>query len=74
MATAEKLSVSIHKDDLAWARTYAKESGRSLSAVLTEALREQRRTKAMAHLLKRLGAHKLTQAQIDAADAELFGR
>jgi hypothetical protein len=74
MATAEKLSVSIHKQELAWARTYAKTSGRSLSSVLTEALREQRRAQAMARLLRRLGAGKLTRAELDAADAELFGR
>ena len=74
MAIAEKLSVSIHKEDLAWARTYAKASGRSLSSVLTEALREQRRAQAMVRLLKRLGAGKLTRAQVDAADAELFSR
>ncbi len=74
MATAEKLSVSIHSEELAWARKHAKASGRSLSAVLTEALRAQRRAQAMQRLLKRLGAGKLTQSQIDAADAELFGR
>lgn len=74
MATAEKLSVSIHAEELAWARKYAKASGRSLSAVLTEALRAQRRAQAMQRLLKRLGAGKLTRAQVDAADAELFGR
>ena len=77
MATAEKHSVSNQKEELAWARKYAKASGLSLSAVLTEALREQRRAKAMDRLLKRLGAGNWSMdiaIARHAADAELFGK
>jgi hypothetical protein len=72
MAAAEKLSVSIHKEELAWARKYAKASGRSLSAVLTEALREQRRARAMDALLEKLRADKIGSEQIAALRAEIY--
>jgi hypothetical protein len=74
MARADKLSVSIEKGELEWARQQARASGKSLSAVLTEALREQRRAAAMDKLLRKLGAGKLTAEQLAKARAEIYGR
>lgn len=74
MANAEKLSVSIQRDELEWARAHAKRSGKSLSAVLSEALREQRRALALERLLKKLGANKLTSGQLARARAEIYGK
>jgi len=74
MARAEKLSVSIEKSELDWAREQAQSSGKSLSAVLTDALREQRRAAAMDRLLRKLGAGKLTAEQLTKARAEIYGR
>ena len=73
MAKAEKLSVSIEKHELAWARAHAKRSGKSLSAVLTEALREKRRAEAMDRLLQRLRANRITPEQMAAIRAEIYG-
>ena len=74
MARAEKLSVSIEKSELEWARERAQASGKSLSAVLTEALREQRRGAAMDRLLRKLGAGKLTPEQMAKARSEIYDR
>jgi hypothetical protein len=74
MAKAEKLSVSIDKEELAWARAYARASGTSLSAVLTEALRDRRRAEAMDRLLDKLRAHEITDETMSAIRAEIYGR
>ncbi len=74
MAGTEKLSVSIQSEELAWARAHAKRSGMSLSAVLTEALREKRRAEAMDRLLKKLRADRVTAAQMAAIRAEIYGK
>jgi hypothetical protein len=73
MARAQKLSVSIDHGELESARARARASGKSLSAVLTDALREQRRAAAMDRLLRKLGAGKLTAEQLAAAREELYG-
>jgi hypothetical protein len=74
MAKAEKLSVSIDKDELAWARAHARATGRSMSAVMTEALRERRRTEAMDRLLQALGADEIGAADMSAIRAEIYGK
>ena len=43
---AIKVSVSLSEEELAWAQKRAKRLKTSLSAVLTEAVRDQRRTEA----------------------------
>ena len=73
MAKVEKLSVSIHNEELEWARAHAKKAGKSLSAVLTEALRDKRRGEAMDRLLKKYGADKISGAQMAAIRAEIYG-
>jgi hypothetical protein len=73
MAAVEKLSVSIQKNELDWARKYAKASGQSLSAVLTEALRDKRRMEAMDRLIKKYGTDRFTAKQLAKARAELHG-
>lgn len=73
MASVEKISVSIEHSELEWARSYAKRSGQSLSAVLTEALRRQRKALAMRKLLKKLGADRIPAARLEAARKELMG-
>jgi hypothetical protein len=74
MARAAKLSVSIQKEELEWAREEAERTGTSVSAVLTEALRRQRRAQAMRRLLKKLGADKISDRQMAAIRAELYGK
>lgn len=73
MASVEKISVSIEQGELEWARGYAKKSGQSLSAVLTAALRRQRKAIAMRKLLKTLGADRIPDARVEAARKELMG-
>jgi hypothetical protein len=73
MARSVKLSVSIEKAELEWARREARRTGKTLSAVMTEALREQRRLEAMDRLLKKLGADKITDEQIARLRAEVYG-
>jgi hypothetical protein len=74
VAKAEKLSVSIQKQELEWARAHAEKAGKSLSAVLTEALRDKRRGEAMDRLLKKYGADKISDEAMAAIRAEVYGR
>ena len=70
MGATEKVSVSLASDDLEWARQKAAQDDKSLSAVLTEALRRQRQSEARRRLLAELGTDDITQADLDAARAE----
>jgi UDP-N-acetylglucosamine:LPS N-acetylglucosamine transferase len=73
MATVEKLSVSLGAEEAAWARKQAEASGRSLSAVLTDALRRQRKLEAMDRLLAELGTDDITEEDLAAVRAEWRG-
>ena len=61
MPAAEKISVSLRAEDLAWARKQAKRELKSLSAVLSEALRLQRQAESRARLLADLGTDDITE-------------
>jgi hypothetical protein len=63
VATAEKISVSIGPEDLAWARRRAKSELKSLSAVLADALRRQRQAEARARLLADIGTDDITEGE-----------
>jgi len=71
MANAEKISVSLNRDDLTWARRRAKLKRTSLSAVVGEALLRQRQAEAGVRLLDELGTDDITQADLDAIRTEL---
>lgn len=68
-----KVSVAIGDPELEWARARARAQGKSLSALLTETIAEQKRLEAMRNVLDWLGEGKppLTRAEIDAAAEEL---
>jgi hypothetical protein len=65
MAAAEKISISLGAEDLAWARRRAKTEVKSLSAVLAEAVRRQRQAEARARLLVDLGTDDITERERD---------
>jgi hypothetical protein len=71
MATAEKISVSVSRDDLAWARKRARARRTSLSAVVSEALLRQRQAEAGVRLLEDLGTEDITEGDLDAIRSEL---
>jgi len=62
MAAAEKVSVSLSAEDLTWARQRAKREIKSLSAVLSEALRRQRQAEARSRLLADLGTDDISES------------
>lgn len=62
--TAVKISVSLDDGDLEWVRRQAKKSRRSVSAVLTEALRRTRRERALDEVLQYLDA-KVSPKQLE---------
>lgn len=72
MPTA-KVSVAIDEDALEWARTVARREGKSLSAVVSESLAQQKRLAAMREVLNWMGEGKppLTEAELEAARQEL---
>ncbi len=63
--TAVKVSVSLDEADLAWLRKQAKRKRKSLSAVLSEAVRQARRERALDEVLRWLDAPKLTLEQLE---------
>jgi hypothetical protein len=69
MSSTAKISVAVGHEELAWARAAAKRRGKSLSAVVTEALAEQKRLDAMRDVLDWLseGAEPLTPKERAAA-------
>jgi hypothetical protein len=69
--TAEKISVSVSRDDLAWAREQARTKRMSLSAVVSEALLRQRQAEAGVRLLEELGTDDITEADLQAIRREL---
>jgi len=62
---AIKISVSIDEDDLGWLKKQAKQRGKSLSGVLTEAVRQARRERAIDEVLRWLDAPKLTLQKLE---------
>lgn len=70
MAAAQKISISLGAEDLAWARRQAKAEAKSLSAVLAEAVRRQRQAEARARLLADLGTDDITERERDAVRNE----
>jgi len=71
MRAAEKVSVSLSSEDLAWARARAKQQAKSLSGVLSDALRRQRQAEARLALLQELGTADITDADLAALRSEL---
>ena len=69
MSNTAKISVAVGHDELDWARRNAKRRGKSLSAVVTEALSEQRRVEAMRDVLEWIGEEQppLTEKERAAA-------
>jgi hypothetical protein len=61
MAGAEKISVSLAAEDLAWAKKRAKTHDKSLSSVLSEALRRERQAEARLSLLAELGTDDIAE-------------
>lgn len=76
MATTAKISVAVGQEELAWAKKVAKLRGKSLSAVVTEALAEQRRIEAMKDVLDWLseGQPPLTSKERAAARRSIRSR
>jgi hypothetical protein len=72
-ANVKKVSVSVDADALEWARARAKREGKSLSAVLSDSLRQTRRAEARRRLLRRLGTADLTPAELEAVWNEWQG-
>jgi K+/H+ antiporter YhaU regulatory subunit KhtT len=66
----EKLSVSLVPEDAAWVRRKAEETASNVSAVLSEAVRQQRRLEALEALLAELGTSDITPADVAAVLAE----
>lgn len=69
----EKISVSLSADDLGWARARAKRQDKSLSAVLSDALQQQRQAEARWALLGELGLEDISAAETDALRREMVG-
>jgi len=74
MSTA-KVSVAIGEEELEWARSLARQEGKSLSAVLTESLAERRRLAALREVVAWMGdgAAPLSKEELAAANGELGG-
>ena len=71
MPPAAKISISISAEDLAWAKKRARTGARSLSAVVSEALRRQRQTEARVELLADVGVDDVSDADVARIRAEL---
>lgn len=71
MATAEKISISVSRDHLEWARKRARAQRTSLSAVVSEALLRQRQAEAGVRLLQDLGTDDIAAADLEAIRAEI---
>jgi hypothetical protein len=67
---AEKVSVSLSREDLRWARAVAKDRKWTLSAVITESLRRRRQAEARAKLLSHLGDGDIAPADVASVRAE----
>lgn len=73
MRTVEKISVSLAADDLSWARARAKRQDKSVSAVLSDALQQQRQAEARWALLEDLRIKDISSAEMDALRREMVG-
>jgi hypothetical protein len=73
MASTEKISVAIGRDELAWAKSVARREGKSLSAVVTESLAERRRLAALGEVVAWMaeGEPPLTEAELNVARHEI---
>lgn len=74
MAAAEKISVSLSAEDLAWARKRAKREVSSVSAVVSESLRRQRQAEARTRLLADLGTDDITEADLESVRREWYAQ
>jgi len=70
---ADKLSISLNVDDVAWLTRRAKRLGTSVSSVIAFAVADQRRAEARDALLAQLGDDDISEAQVAAARREAFG-
>ena len=72
MSTA-KVSVAIGQEELAWARSIARRDRKSLSAVLTESLAEQKRQAVLREVLAWMedGQAPLSAEELERASREL---
>ncbi len=69
----DKLSISLDPTDVLWVTRKARRAGTSVSAVLAEAIAEQRRADATAELLGLLGGTSdLTPEELARARAEML--
>ncbi|MFI5306917.1 MAG: hypothetical protein ACHQ53_06185 [Polyangiales bacterium] len=73
MANVEKLSITLSKDDLQWARKRARNRGVSLSALLSEIVARRRRQEAWSEWIKRAVDEPFTAEELEAARRELDG-
>ena len=70
MKATEKISVSLTREDVEWAKARAKALHASLSSVLSEALRRQRKAEALRELINDMGGPDVTQEELDAIREE----
>jgi predicted nucleic acid-binding protein len=70
MGAAAKISISLRREDLAWARERAKRDLKSLSSVIADALRRQRQAEARGRLLAELGTDDISERERDEVRGE----
>jgi hypothetical protein len=73
MPVSAKVSISISSEDLAWAKKRARTGAKSLSAVVSDALRRQRQAEARVELLDELGTADIAASDLSAMRSELRG-
>lgn len=74
MAVTEKISISVGVAKLKWARQQAERTNSSISAVVTETIRQARQYEARLNLLKELGAvARVTPKEMENIRAEWKG-
>ena len=73
MAKVEKLSLTLSKADLVWARKRAKQQGVSLSALLSEMLARRRRQEVWDDWLRQVLDTPFSVDELEAARRELDG-
>lgn len=71
MGQVAKMSVSVSREALAWAKKRARSQRTSLSAVVSDALLRQQQADAGVRLLEELGTDDITESELDAVRAEL---
>jgi hypothetical protein len=70
MKATQKISVSLAQEDVKWAKARAKALRTSVSSVLSEALRRQRKAEALRRLIGDMGGPEVTQEELDAVREE----